>query len=165
MNEYTSNIQFYTKVSCYRKDMRVFTPHSALVGKMNMGKPYNGKYPMLALITDGSLLWKMWVPSQKSEDKESLINGTRGVEILLCDGKHMAFFNRATEALAEFRHAPCQHSLLLVLQILPAGKHSLGCLSPRSSASGSSVRHPYRSHTNQPCLPSKKSIIQCIESA
>lgn len=154
MNEYTPNIQFYTKVSCYRKDMRVFTPHSALVGKMNMGKPYSGKYPMLALITDGSLLWKMCVPSQKSEDKESLINGTRGVEILLCDGKHMAFFNRATEALAEFRHAPCQHSLLLVLQILPAGKHSLGCLSPGAVE----VAPLWDTHTgvtriNPACLP------------
>lgn len=48
MNEYTPNIHFYTKVNCYRKDMTVFPPNSALLGKMNMGKPYNGKYPMFA---------------------------------------------------------------------------------------------------------------------
>lgn len=106
---------------------------------------------MLALITNGSLLWKMWVPSQKSEDKESLINGTRGVEILLCDGKHMAFFNRASEALAEFRHAHCQHSLLLD----PASwKAQPGLSFPLSSGSGSSVRHPYRvTRINPACLP------------
>lgn len=163
MNEYTPNIQFYTKVNCYRKDMMVFPPNSALLGKMNMGKPYNGKYPMLVPITNGSLLWKTWVPSQKSGDKESLINGTRGVEILLCDGKHMEFFNRATEALAEFCHAHCQHSLLLFLLIRPAGKHSLRCLSPKRWK-WLLCETPIRSHTRPPCLPSKKSIIQCIES-
>lgn len=163
MNGYTPNIQFYTKVNCYRKDMRVFTRNSALLGKMNMGKPYNGKYPMLAPITNGSLLWMMWVPSQKSEHTESLINGTRGVEVLLCDGEHMEFFNRATEALAEVRHARCQHSLLLVLQILPSGKHSLLCLST-GQWKWLLSETPVRSHTSQPCLPSKKSIIQCIES-
>ena len=60
--------------------------------KLNMGKPSNTEYIpcLLQLKMDlniqgcGSLPW-IW------KDKESLINGTRGVKILLCDGKHMEF--------------------------------------------------------------------------
>lgn len=60
--------------------------------KKNMGKPSNTEYipclpPLkmdLSIQWCGSLTWNQ-------EDKESLINGTRGVKILLCDGKHMEF--------------------------------------------------------------------------
>lgn len=60
--------------------------------KLNMGKPYNTEYipwlPPLKMDLNiqwcGSLPW-IW------KDKESLINGTRGVKILPCDGKHMEF--------------------------------------------------------------------------
>lgn len=60
--------------------------------KMDTGKPSNIEYssclPPLKMGLNiqgcGPLSWRL-------EDKENLINGTTGVKILWCDGKHMAF--------------------------------------------------------------------------
>lgn len=92
-DDYSPKVQLCDKINCYSKYIWCFTSHSAWLHKNEYGKTvqywiYISCLPLLKMDLNiqwcGSLPW-IW------EDKESLINGTSGVKILLCDGKHMEF--------------------------------------------------------------------------
>lgn len=130
LNDDSQKVQLCDKINCYSKYIWYFTSHPALLCKNDIGQPANIEYisclpPLkmdLSIRQCGSLLWIQ-------EDKESLINGTRGVKILLCDGKHMEFSTVQPKNWQGFPVSTASRSLPLFLQILPAGRHRLCCLS------------------------------------
>lgn len=107
----------------------------------------------------GSLSWIQ-------EDKENLINGTRGVKILLCDGKHMEF---STVPPKIGRGRPCPLPAMLSLcswgfcQLEATGVLSY-CYPPER---WNQLRYwiPRQTPTNEPRLGWKKSIMQCVENS
>lgn len=129
LNDYSPKVQLCDKINCYSKYIWHFKPHSALLRKNGYGKTIQyWIYLMLAPVTNGSQHSVMWSLSWIQEDKESLINGTRGVKILLCDGKHMEFSTVQPQNWQGFAMSSASSFLPLLLRISPAGKHRLCCL-------------------------------------
>lgn len=115
--------------------------------KMDKGKPSNiesiSRLPPLQMDLNiqgcGALSWIQ-------EDKESLINGTRGVKIVLCDGKHMEFSTVQPQTWqGSLRPLP---AFLSLCSFAFCQLEDTGCVLcfrfPRSGETGSAVRLPYR---------------------